>query len=94
MVLGDDLYCEMILLDVDIRVVPHRLHQSTLDFRACVVSVVEDAEFRVSALTMQVEGAVFFLVEVHTPFHEFLDLLGCHGVLDVLVEIVQLQVCY
>ena len=38
--------------------------------------MVEDAEFRVTALTVQIEGTVVFLVEVHTPFHQFLYLLG------------------
>ena len=35
--------------------------------------MVQDAEFRVSAFAMEVEIAVFLLVEVHAPFHEALD---------------------
>ena len=44
MVLCDNLDSEMILLDVDIGIVANGLHQSTLDFCARIVSMVQDAE--------------------------------------------------
>ena len=44
---------------------------------AGVVGVVEYAELGVSALAVQVEGAVVLAVEVHSPFHEALYLPGC-----------------
>ena len=75
MVLGDDLHGEVVLLDLDVRITAHGLHQSTLDFGTRVVGMMEDAELGMSALAVQVEGAIFLLVEVHTPADEFLDLL-------------------
>ena len=77
MVLGDDLHGKVILLDGDIGIAFHGLHQSALDLGARIVGMVEDTELGVSALTMQVEGAVLLLVEVHAPVHELLDLLRC-----------------
>ena len=75
MVLGDDLYGEMIFEDINIGVVAYRSHESTLDLCACVVGVVEDTELGVSALTVEVKGAVGLLVEVYAPVDEFFDLL-------------------
>ena len=76
MVLGDNLNGEMVLLDINIGVVTHSLHQSALNLRTSVISMVEDAELRVTALPVQVELPVFLLVEVNTPFHQLLYLAG------------------
>ena len=38
--------------------------------------MVQDAELRVSALAVQIKAAIGLAVEVDTPVHEFLDLLG------------------
>ena len=115
MVLGDDFDGEVVLLDGDVRVVAHCLHQSALYLGTGVVGMVEDAELRVPALTMQVELTVTLLVEVNAPVDELTYLFRClahhlfygltvgdvvardHGVLDVLVEVVELEVgdrCY
>ena len=69
----------MIFLDVDVRVVAHSLHQSTLNLGTRVVGVMKDAELAVTALTMEVELAILLLVEVDTPFYQLLDLIGCLG---------------
>ena len=76
MVLGDNLYSKMILFDVDVGIVSHGFHQSALDLGTRIVGMMEDAELGVTALAVQVEGAIFRLVEVHPPFHQFLDLSG------------------
>ena len=78
MVLGDDFYSKMVLLDVNIRIVAHSLHQPSLDFGACIVSVMQNAELRVSTLTVQVELTVFLAVEVDAPLDEFLNLFRSH----------------
>ena len=52
------------------------LDEAGLYLCARVVLVVQDAEFRVTALAVQVEGAVLLLVEVDAPLDEFLDLSG------------------
>ncbi len=65
----------MILLDINIGMVTHSLHESTLYLCSCVIGMVKNAEFRVTALTVQVKSSVFFLVEVHTPVHKFHNLL-------------------
>ena len=76
MVLGDDLHSEVVLLDDDIGIASYSLHQSTLYLCTCVIGMVEDTELGVPALAMEVEGAIFFLVEVHAPIDEFPYLLG------------------
>ena len=91
-VLRDDFHGKMILLHLDVGTVAYRLHQSALYFGTRVVGMVENAELRVAALAVQVERAVVFFVEVHTPVHQFLDLTGRHlddlfnglGVADVV----------
>ena len=76
-VLRDDLYGKMVLQHIDERIVLDGLHQSSLYLGAGIVGVMQDAKFRVSALTVQVESAVLGLVEVHAPVHQFHDLLRC-----------------
>ena len=109
-VLGDDFDGEVVFLDINVGAVAYGFHQSALDFRACVVGVVQDAELGVAALAVQVELPVLAAVEVHTPVDQLLNLCRCvpdhlldglavgdevacnHGVLNVLVEVVKLQV--
>ena len=55
------------------------VHQSALYLGTRIVGMVEDTELGVSALTVQVEGAVFFAVEVDAPFYELLYLLRRHA---------------
>ena len=75
MVLGDDLHGEVVLLDVDIGIVSNGFHQAALDLCTRVVGMVEDTELGMTALTVEVEGTVVLLIEIHTPFYQFLDLL-------------------
>ena len=74
--------------------------------------MVQDAELRMAAFTMQVELAIFLAVEVNAPLYQFLDLCrsvahhlfhrlavtdkvtGNHGILDMLLEVVQLEVSH
>ena len=79
MVLGDNLHSKVILLDVDVWIVAHCLHQSALNLRTGIIGVVKNAELAMAALTMEVELAVLLLVEVDSPLHQFLDLLWCLG---------------
>ena len=51
-------------------------YQAGLYFSAGIVFVVQDTEFRVSPLLVKVEFSLLILVEVHSPFHQFLDLRG------------------
>ena len=110
MVLGDDFHGKMILLDVDVGIVSHGSHQSSLDFGTRIVGMVKDAEFRVTSFTMQVEFSAFIAVEIYPPVDEFRNLFGCvfnhllygssvadeitcnHGVFDMLIEIVNLEI--
>ncbi len=61
---------EMVLEHVYARTCAHGLYEALLDFIACVVGMMEDAEFRVASLAVQVVAAVGGLVEVDTPLHE------------------------
>ena len=65
------------LLHVDVGIVAHGLHQSALYFGTRIISMVQDSELRVSALTVKVERAVLLSVEVHAPVDEFLNLGRC-----------------
>ena len=75
MVLGDDLYGEVVFLDGDVGIAPYSLHQTALNLGTSIVGMVQDAELRVSALTVQVEVSIGLTVEVHAPVHQFSDLL-------------------
>ena len=79
MVLRDNLHSEVVFLDVDIRIIAHSLHQSTLNLCTRIVSMVQNAELRVPAFTMQVEVAILLAVKVDTPLHQLLDLLRSHA---------------
>ena len=79
MVLCDNLHSEMVFLDINIRIIAHSLHQSTLNLCTRIVSMVQNAELRVPAFTMQVEVAILLAVEVDTPLHQLLDLLRSHA---------------
>ena len=39
--------------------------------------MVQDAELRMSALTVQVVFAFAVFIKIHTPLHQLLNLLGC-----------------
>ena len=78
-VLRDNLHREVMLLHLNVRTCPDRLHQPALNLGARVVGVVQNAELRVAALAVQVERAVLLAVEVHAPFNQFPNLLRRHA---------------
>ena len=77
MLLCNDFHCEMVLKDLYIGIIPHCLNKAALNFETCVVGMVQNTEFRVSSLTVKVELAILFPVEIHAPVDKFHDLLGC-----------------
>ena len=83
-VLGNDLYGEVVFLDFDVGAGSDGCHEPALDFSSCVVGVVEYAELGVPAFAVEVEVAVGVLVEVHAPGHELAYLLG--GVFHYLLH--------
>ena len=76
MMLRDNLHSEMILLHGDVGTTAHCLHQPALDLGSCVVLMMQYAELRVSALTMQVKLSIVLLVEVDAPVNHLLNLSG------------------
>ena len=94
MVLGDNLYSEVVLFDVDIGIVAYRLHQTALDLCTGIVLVVQNTELGVTALTVQVELPLLGLVEVHTPVNQLFNLGRGHpdhlfysfGVADIVAR--------
>lgn len=72
MVLRNDFNGKMILQYRNVRMPSHGFHQPALDFESRVVSMMQDTEFRMAALTMQIEVTLFILVEVHPHFTIFL----------------------
>ena len=77
MVLGDDFHGKVVFQNRDVRMAAYGFHQSALDFKTCVVSMVQDAELRMSAFAVQVEVSLFVFVEVYAPFHEVSYALRC-----------------
>ena len=75
MVLRDDFYGKMVLLDFNVWTSTDCFHQSALNLSTGIVGMVQDAEFRVSALAVQVELTILLAVEIHAPLYQFLDLL-------------------
>jgi len=84
MVLRDDFNRKVMFQHFDVGMLANGRHEAALNLRARVVGVVQDAEFAVSALAMQVERAVFLPVEVDAPLHEVANAVRCLG--DYLVH--------
>ena len=49
-------------------------YQAGLDFGSCIVLMMQDSELRMSAFFVEVEVAVFVLVEIYPPADKFLNL--------------------
>lgn len=79
MVLGDDFYGKMMLVDVYIGVMSHCLYKTALYFESGVVGVMQYSEFAMSTLAVQVKRPVFATVKVHTPRQQIFDTLGRSG---------------
>ena len=73
-VLGANLHSKAILKHVDVGVLLHSLDETFLYFGPGVVLVVQNAELRVTALTVEVKLAILLLVEIHAPVDEGLNL--------------------
>ncbi len=76
MMLRDNLYGKMMLEHIDIGRAAHLADKALLDLIAGIVGMVQDAEFRVSSLTVEVEVTVSLAVEVHAPVKKLPDLVG------------------
>jgi len=74
--LRDYLDCEMVFKDIDIRMLPHSLHESTLYLGSSVVCMMKNTELRVTSFTVKVEAAILFAVEVDTPLQELANSSG------------------
>ena len=75
-VLRNDLDSEAVGEDVDVAVGEDSLHKTLLDLGSGVVGMVQDSEFGVSPLAMEVERSVILLVEVDAPRDQLADLVG------------------
>ena len=84
MVLGYDLDSEVVLEYVDVGIAAHGLDESSLNLEAGVVGVVKNAEFRMAALTVQIEAAVVAAVEVDTVLDQEAYAIG--GTLDHFLD--------
>ena len=69
------LYCKMILFNINIGIVTHSLHQTSLYFGSGVISMMQYSELRMPSLTVKVESAIFILVEINTPINQLSYLL-------------------
>ena len=66
-VLGNDFYGIEVGKDGNVRVTFHFFYQAGLDFSSGIILMMQDAELRVPAFTVQVKLSVFFFIEVYTP---------------------------
>lgn len=84
MVLGDDLYGEVVLEHIDVRILPHFTDKALLNLKACVIGMMQYPEFGVSPLAVQVKIALLISVEIHSPFKQLPYLGGslCHHLID------------
>ena len=76
MMLRDDFYGKMAVEYFDIGVRLYGSDKAFLYFGTCIVFVVQNAEFGVTAFFMEVEVSLIILVEVHSPVYQFFDLSG------------------
>ncbi len=70
MMLRNDFNCKMVLKNLYIRIVADCLHQAALYLKAGVIGMMQDSEFRMSTLTMQIKRTVFLTIEIHTPLNQ------------------------
>ena len=69
----------MVFEDVDVGICAHLLDKALLYFEAGVVGMVENTEFGVASLAVEVERAVVFFVEVDAVVDEEVDSVGSAG---------------
>ncbi len=74
--LSDYFHCKMVFLHLYVGTSPHGFHQSSLYFGSRIVGMVQYAELRVAALTVQIEFAFVITVEVNPPLHQLTYLTG------------------
>ena len=77
MVLSDKFDCKTVLKHVDIWIFSDGPYQALLDFKTGIVGMMQDAEFRVSALAVQIKLSVGIPVKINTPLKQSPDLSGC-----------------
>ena len=76
MMLRYNLHGKVVFLYLYIGIAAHGVHQSALYLGSGIVGMVQYAELRVPAFTVQVERTVGLTVEVHSPLHQFGYLSG------------------
>ncbi|MPN38799.1 hypothetical protein SDC9_186324 [bioreactor metagenome] len=74
MMLSKDFYCEMIVVNINIGMVPDGLYQACLYFGAGAVFVVQNPKFGMAAFPVQVKISFFVFIEIYTPADQLLDL--------------------
>ena len=72
-VLRDNLNSIVIFEDCNIWVSSHRIHQSTLYLKACIISMMKNTKVTVPSFTMSVVCTVCMLIKIYTPVNQRLD---------------------
>ena len=70
MVLCNNFYSKVILKNSNIRMMTYCLNQSTLNFKARIIGMMQNAKFRVSTFAVKIVSTIFLLIEVYTPLHQ------------------------
>src|ERR1700733_10157634 len=76
MMLCDDIHHETMFDDLDIFLGSDRLQQGSLHFSPRNIFMMQNAEFRMTALPSPFKLTFFILIEPCSPFDHFLDTLG------------------
>ena len=76
-VLSDDFYRIEMGEDRNVGMCLDGFYQAGLDFGSCIVLMMQDSELRMSAFLVEIEVAVFVLVEIYPPADKLLNLGRC-----------------
>ena len=76
MVLRDNFHGKMVFKNGNLLIGADSSHQAPLNFKARIVGMVQDTELGMSALAMEVEGAIFLFIEIDAPLDQFGNLRG------------------
>src|ERR1044072_8964403 len=73
MVLGDEVYNETMLNDLNIFLLLHITEQGPFHFSSGYILMMQYSEFAVPAFPSQLVVAIFFLIELRSPFDKLLN---------------------
>ena len=74
MMLRNDFNSIEITENRNVRMLLDCFNQAGLDFSPCIILVMQNTEFRVSAFFVKIKFPVFLFIEIDSPFDQFFNL--------------------